>query len=215
MELRYKDIRDAIYRLKAVQFALNNEYDENGGEVTESTMDKEQMIETIKYMLENGGTDKLARLLNSVKSDIDQYKEEQKFLKRQQEKCENFQEDILECTDIALRALGKDKLKGDFGYSFTTHIASSTKPDTKLIKELFYKDVEKAIREAGVCPDHITFTLSASSSLLKEGEDMPDYFTTTSKSRATFRKPMKKEDTTPEEITTEELEANFNQSRYE
>ena len=178
MELRYKDIRDAIYRLKAVQFALNNEYDENGGEVTESTMDKEQMIETIKYMLENGGTDKLARLLNSVKSDIDQYKEEQKFLKRQQEKCENFQEDILECTDIALRALGKDKLKGDFGYSFTTHIASSTKPDTKLIKELFYKDVEKAIREAGVCPDHITFTLSASSSLLKEGEDMPDYFTT-------------------------------------
>ena len=50
-----------------------------------------------------------------------------------------------------------------------SHIASSTKPDTKLIKELFYKDVEKAIRDAKVCPDHITFTLSASSSLLKEG----------------------------------------------
>lgn len=215
MELKYKDIRDAIFRLKAVQFALNNEYEDNGGEVTESTIDKEEMIATIKYMLENGGTDKLARLLNSVRADIEQYKDEQKFLKRQQEKCENFQEDILECTDIAMRALGKEKLKGDFGYSFTQHIASSTKPDQKLIRELFYKDVEKAIRDAKVCPDHITFTLSASCSMLKEGEDMPDYFTTTSKSRATFRKPLKKEDDTPEEITTEELESNFNQSRYE
>lgn len=201
MELRYKDIRDAIYRLKAVQFALNNEYEENEGEVTQSTIDKEEMIATIKYMLDNGGIDRLARLLNSVNADIEQYKDEQKFLKRQQEKCENFREDILECTDIALRALGKDKLKGDFGYSFTQHITSSTKPDQKLIRELFYKDVEKAIREAHVCPDHITFTLSASSTLLKEGEDMPDYFTTTSKSRATFRKPLKKEDNTPEEFT--------------
>lgn len=199
--LRYKDIREAIYRLKAVQFALNNEYEENEGEVTQSTIDKEEMIDTIKYMLENGGTDRLARLLNSVKADIDQYKAEQQYLRRQQQKCENFQEDILECTDIALRALGKDKLKGDFGYSFTQHVASSTKPDTKLIKEMFYKDVEKAIRDAHVCPDHITFTLSASSSLLKEGEDMPDYFTTTSRSRATFRKPLKKEDNTPEEFT--------------
>ena len=205
MELRYKDIRDAIYRLKAVQFALNNEYEENGGEVTESTINKEEMIETIKYMLENGGTDKLARLLNSVKADIDQYKTEQQFLKRQQEKCENFQEDILECTDIALRALGKEKLKGDFGYSFTTHISSSTKPDQKMIREMFYKDVEKAIRDAKVCPDHITFTLSASCNLLKEGEDMPDYFTTTSKSRATFRKP-RQVDSTPEEFTENDFQ---------
>lgn len=199
--LRYKDIREAIYRLKAVQFALNNEYEENEGEVTQSTMDKEEMINTIKYMLENGGTDKLARLLNSVKSDIDQYKAEQDYLKRQQRKCESFQEDILECVDIALKALGVEKQKGEFGYSFTQHVSSSTKPDTKLIKEMFYKDVEKAIRAAKVCPDHITFTLSASPSLLKEGEDMPDYFTTTSRSRATFRKPLKKEDNTPEEFT--------------
>lgn len=206
MELKYKDIRDAIFRLKAVQFALNNEYEDNGGEVTESTIDKEEMIATIKYMLENGGTDKLARLLNSVRADIEQYKDEQKFLKRQQEKCENFQEDILECTDIAMRALGKEKLKGDFGYSFTQHIASSTKPDQKLIRELYYKDVEKAIRDARVCPDHITFTLSASSSLLKEGEDMPDYFTTTSKSRATFRKPLKKEDNSPEDFTENDFQ---------
>lgn len=209
MELKYKDIRDAIYRLKAVQFALNNEYEENGGEVTESTISKEEMIDTIKYMLENGGTDKLARLLNSVKSDIEQYKDEQAFLKRQQVKCENFQEDILECTDIALRALGKDKMKGDFGYSFSQHVSSSTKPDQKLIRELFYKDVERAIREANVCPEHITFTLSASSSLLKEGEEMPDYFTTTSRSRATFRKPIKKEDNTPEEFTINDFENNI------
>jgi hypothetical protein len=110
-----------------------------------------------------------------------------------------------ECIDVALRALGKEKTKGDFGYSFTQHITSSTKPDQKLIRELFYKDVEKAIREAHVCPEHITFTLSASSSLLKEGEDMPDYFTTTSKSRATFRKP-RHVDNTPDEFTENDFQ---------
>ena len=38
---RYKDIREALYRLKALQFALVNEYEENGGEVTEETTKKE------------------------------------------------------------------------------------------------------------------------------------------------------------------------------
>ena len=113
---RYKDIREALYRLKYLQFALNNEYEQNEGEVTDSTMEKEEMISTIRYMLENGGVDQLARLLNSVKADIDQYKEEQKFLKRQQEKQENFQEDILECINIAMEELGEEKVKGDFGY---------------------------------------------------------------------------------------------------
>jgi hypothetical protein len=145
-------------------------------------------------MLKNGGIDHLARLLNSVEADINGYKAEQDYLKRQQKKSENFREDILECINIALEESGEDKVKGDFGYSFTQHVASSTKPDTKLIKELFYKDVEKAIRDAKVCPDHITFTLSASCNLLKEGEDMPDYFTTTSRARATYRKPSKKVD---------------------
>ena len=206
---RYKDIREALYKLKYLQFALNNEYEQNEGEVTDSTMEKEEMISTIRYMLANGGVDQLARLLNTGKADIDQYKEEQKFLKRQQEKQENFQEDILECINIAMEELGEEKVKGDFGYSFAQHSSSSTKPDTKLIKELFYKDVEKAIREARVCPDHITFTLSASSTLLKEGEDMPDYFTTTSRARATYRKPLKKEDNTKEEFTINDFENNI------
>ena len=69
--------------------------------------------------------------------------------------------------------------------------------------------MEKAIREARVCPDHITFTLSASSALLKEGEDMPDYFTTTSRARATYREPLKKEDNTKEEFTISDFENNI------
>lgn len=191
---RYKDIREALYRLKQIQFTLNNTYEENGGEVTEETSSMEEMKEAILYMMENGGVDHLARLLNSVKADIDQYKAEQDFLKRQQKKSENFQEDILECVNIAMEELGAEKMKGDFGYSFAQHVASSTKPDTKLIRELFYEDVERAIREANVCPEHITFTLSASSSKLKEGEPMPDYFTTTTRARATYRKPRKADD---------------------
>ena len=191
---RYKDIRAALYNLKALQFALNNEYEENGGEVTESTMDKEDMKSAILFMLQNGGVDQLARLLNSVKADIDQYKAEQDYLKRQQKRSEEFQEDILESINMALEELGEEKMKGDFGYSFTQHVASSTKPDNKLIKEMYYKEVERVIRESGVVPAHITFTLSASSSLLKAGEEMPDYLVTTSRARATYRKPLKKED---------------------
>jgi hypothetical protein len=99
-------------------------------------------------------------------------------------------------------------MKGDFGYSFAQHVASSTKPDTKLIRELFYEDVERAIREANVCPEHITFTLSASSSKLKEGEPMPDYFTTTTRARATYRKPRKADDT-QEEFSMNDFENNL------
>lgn len=192
--MKYKDIRASVHSLKAIQFALNNEYDENGGEVTESTADKEELKETIIYMLKNGGVDHLARVLNSVNADIDGYKAEQDFLKRQQRKSEGFREDILECINIALEELGEDKVKGEFGYSFTQHTASSTKPDNKLIKDMYYKEVEKVIRESGVVPEHITFTLSASSTLLKEGEEMPDYLVTTSRARATYRKPRKADD---------------------
>lgn len=205
---RYKDIREALYRLKHIQFTLNNTYEENGGEVTEETSSMEEMKGAILYMMENGGVDHLARLLNSVKADIDQYKAEQDFLKRQQKKSENFQEDILECVNIAMEELGAEKMKGDFGYSFAQHVASSTKPDTKLIRELFYEDVERAIREANVCPEHITFTLSASSSKLKEGEPMPDYFTTTTRARATYRKPRKADDT-QEEFSMNDFENNL------
>jgi len=205
---RYKDIREALYRLKHIQFTLNNTYEENGGEVTEETSNLEEIKEAILYMMANGGVDQLARLLNSVKADIDQYKAEQDFLKRQQRKSENFQEDILECVNIAMEELGEEKMKGDFGYSFTQHIASSTKPDTKLIRELFYDDVERAIREANVCPEHITFTLSASSSKLKEGEEMPDYFTTTTRARATYRKPRKADDT-QDEFSVNDFENNL------
>lgn len=196
---KYRDIMDALHTLKEIQFALDNEYEENGGEVTESTCYKEEMKEAILYMLDNGGVDELARLLNSAKAKDEQYKEEQKFIKRQQEQNEKFQDDLLEGINVAMEFLGQDKMKGKLGYSFTQHIASSTKPDNKLIKDLFYKDVERAIREAKVCPDHITFTLSASSSKLKAGEDMPDYFTTTSRARATFRKPIQKKDK-PEDV---------------
>lgn len=202
---RFRDIQDALYRLIQIQFLLTKEYEENEGEVTDSTELKEEMKATILYMLENGGVDELARLLNSVKGDIEQYKEEEKYIKRLQARSESFQEDVLECINISLEFLGEEKMKSKLGYSFTQHIASSTKPDTKLIKELFYKDVEKAIRDAHVCPEHITFTLSASSSLLKDGEDMPDYFTTTTRARAKYLKPRKAEKKEQEELTTDEF----------
>lgn len=209
MGMKYKEMRDALYELKRIQFSLANEYEENGGEVTESTLYKEEMAQAIRFMIANGGgIDGLGRLLNSVKAEIDQYKAEIDYLKRQQKKSEGFQEDILECINMAMEEMGVEKTKGDFGYSFTQHIASSTKPDTKLIKELFYADVEKAIRDAHVCPEHITFTLSASSTLLKEGEEMPDYFTTTSRARATYRKP-RKADETKDEFSIGDFENNF------
>jgi cobalamin-dependent methionine synthase I len=43
---------------------------------------------------------------------------------------------------------------------------------------------------------------------LKEGEEMPDYFTTTTRARATYRKPRKADDT-PEEFPTEMFENNL------
>ena len=55
------DIKAALAALNESVFQLEEEYMENGGEVTEFTEQQEQYIEELKSLLEDEGIDSLGR----------------------------------------------------------------------------------------------------------------------------------------------------------
>lgn len=186
--MRTKEVKDAIYLLKMEKFRLQEEYEENGGEVTEATIKREDTIENLKKILTDGGIDSLGRLIRSAQDDIQGYKNEKKHIDNQIKRTEGFIDFLLELTNEAMMECGIDVKKGDLGYSFSQHISTTTKADNRRIKELFYQKALDAIRNTDI-PEDITITLSASSSSLPEGAELPEWYNVTRVGRATFRKP--------------------------
>ena len=73
--MRPREIQDALHRLREEKFRLEAEYEENGGEVTDSTLSREQAIADIKtLLLSREGVDSLGRLIRSNTDDIQGYK---------------------------------------------------------------------------------------------------------------------------------------------
>jgi hypothetical protein len=193
--MKLKEIKDALFRLREEKYRLQMEYEENEGEVTESTLSREQAIEDIKVLLKSKeGIDNLGRLVRSNQEDIQCRKDEIKHLNSEIKRIENFNDYILELSNEVLEEIGEDKAKGNLGYSFGKHTSVTTKVDTKVLKELFYDKVETVIRESGVIPEDVTFSLSASVSRLPEGVERPSWYETSTIGKATFRKPLKAKD---------------------
>lgn len=186
--MKTKEIRDAIFLLKMEKFRLQEEYEENGGEVTEVTLERECAIENLKKILTDGGIDSLGRLIRSAQDDVQAYKNEKRHIDNQIKRTEGFIDFLLELTNEAMKECGIEAKKGNLGYSFKQHISTTTKADNKRIKELFYQKALDAIRSTDI-PADITITLSASSSSLPEGAELPEWYSVTSVGRATFRKP--------------------------
>lgn len=202
--MKLQEVREAIIRLRMAKEALDIELYDNDGEVTESVLDKQRYIADVKSILENGGIDHLGRLIKSVETDIQNRKNEKAYVERQIKRSESFKENLLELANTALEELQQEKIKGDFGYSFTAHTSVTTKPNNKLIKELYYEKAEKVLRESGVVPKDITFSLSASVSLLDENEKKPEWYNISEVGKATFRSP--KKDTSADEFSTTDFE---------
>ena len=118
-----KDINAALTALNESVFLLEEEYMENGGEVTESTEQQEQYIEELKSLLEDEGIDSLGRWLKSKEDLIKTLKAERDSVTRQIKKTEEGIEYIKSQIYQVLTAIGKDKVKGTF-YSFAPAISS-------------------------------------------------------------------------------------------
>ena len=191
IHMNNKDINAALAALNESVFLLEEEYMENGGEVTESTEQQEQYIEELKSLLEDEGIDSLGRWLKSKEDLIKTLKAERDSVSRQIKKTEDGIEYIKSQIYQVLTAIGKDKVKGTF-YSFAPILKHKTEVDKEILEKEYLEKVTKAVKK--ILPAWVTCKLSASVSAVPEGEKMPKYFRVTETKSCTFTKPRAKKE---------------------
>lgn len=200
-----REINEILRRLQEEKWRLQQELEENEGEVTESVLTREQAIKDIKALiLSPEGVDSLGRLIRSNKDDIETFKGEKKAVETKIKKTEGYNDWLLELVDECLKECECDKASGKLGYSFTQHTSVTTEVDKKMLKDMFYERAMEAIRATDI-PQDVTITLSASVSLLPEGADRPQWYNTTTIGRATPRMPKKPKEPKKEEFTVSDF----------
>lgn len=184
------DIKSAIAELSTTMFLLEEEYMENGGEVTEYTATMEANIERLKVLLTTEGVDSLGRWLKSKEDQIKSLKAERDSVTRQIKSCENTIDYIKTQINNVLVATEQEKVKGTF-YSFAATTSETTSVDKDALKEQFMDAVEKKLRSGKnpVIPVDVTITLGASIKNVPEGAEIPSYYLKESKPSVKFTKP--------------------------
>lgn len=188
--MRIKEIESAIAALNALKWSLEQEYIDNGGEVTEDTIASEEQIETIKSLLSTEGVDSLGRWMKSVEDETKSYKAERDFVNRRIKANDNLLEYIKGLVNRVLVATEQEKVKGTF-YSFTATTSETTSVDKETLNNTFLEAVEKKLRRGKnpVIPVDVTITLGASIKNIPEGEEIPAYYQRNSKPSVRFTKP--------------------------
>lgn len=181
-----KDINAVLAALNESVFLLEEEYMENGGEVTESTEQQEQYIEELKSLLEDEGIDSLGRWLKSKEDLAKSLKAEKDSITRQIKKTEDGIEYIKSQIYKVITALGKEKVKGTC-YSFAPVLKHKTEVDKEILEKEYQEKVNKAVKK--ILPTWVTCKLSASISAVPEGEKIPKYFRVTETESCSFTKP--------------------------
>ena len=187
-----KDINAALAALEEASFLLEEEYEMNGGEVTEETEAQEEYIESLKALLEEEGIDSLGRWLKSKEDLIKTLKAERDSVNRQIKKTEEGIEYIKTQIFNVLTALGKEKVKGTF-YSFAPSISRKTEVDKEILEEKYLAIVNNALEQ--ILPPWVSFKLSASVKAVPgDMEELPSEFKVTETPTCKFVKPRAKKE---------------------
>lgn len=190
------DIKNALYQFNETMYSLEEEYYENGGEVTESTEQKEMLISELKEMLVGEGIDSLGRWLASKEDEIKRLKAEKDAATRKINAANNTIDYIKYMVNQVLTETGTEKAKGTF-YSFTPTTSVKTDVDKELLKVSYEERVKDALVQAHI-PAYIGVTITASATKAKElgvVEGDEELFTETHTPSCRFTKPRaKKED---------------------
>ena len=183
-----KEITDAIATLQEYSRRIEDEYENNGGEVTDETVRLEAEKDALAVLLTTDGVDSLGRWLKEKEDKVKTIKAEADYIARQRKGVESDIDYIKGRIAEVLTATGTDYIKGASGYSFTLSQSVTTAVDKAALVEHYQAIAEKALRDAGI-PEWITVKLDASVSNVPEGEPLPDVFIRTAKDTVTFRKP--------------------------
>ena len=184
------DIKAAIAALSETMYLLEEEYMENGGEVTEYTAMMEANIERLKILLTTEGVDSLGRWLKSKEDQMKSLKAEKDSVTRQIKSCENTIDYIKQMVNMVLTSTGQEKVKGTC-YSFAATTSETTSVDKDALNMQFMDAVEKKLRggKNPVIPADVTITLGASIKNVPEGAEIPAYYLHNSKPSVRFTKP--------------------------
>lgn len=187
-----RDINAALAALNEATFILEDEYMENGGEVTESTEAQEEYIESLKALLEEEGIDSLGRWLKGKEDQIKTLKAERDHVTRQIKKTEEGIEYIKSQIYNVLTAIGKEKVKGTF-YSFAPAISTKTEVDKEILEEKYLGVANQALET--ILPPWVSFKLSASVKAVPEREEgLPSEFKVVTTQTCKFIKPRAKKE---------------------
>lgn len=182
-----KEINEALARLGSLGLVLDDAFAENGGEVTpelESMLDQQEAIRTL---LEGDGIDSLGRWLKSVEDEEAMYKAEKDTIQRRINGRKKLQDYIKEQIRKVMDAIHADECKGSL-YRFKSKDTRRVEFDKELVKSLYLDKAMQAIHKAGI-PDYISLSLTANSSAIPEGKELPDIFTVNESKTVTFYKP--------------------------
>lgn len=184
------EIRDAISRLHEMEYYLEEEYENNGGEVTEYTEEQESAIAALRELLTTEGVDSLGRWLKAKEDQVKTLKAEKESVTRQINKVNDTIDYIKRQVNNILVETGVEKVKGTF-YSFAPTTSVKTSVEKEILNQMFLAKVEEKLRggKKPIIPADVTITLGASVKAVPEGAVLPKYFTQVETPSVRFTKP--------------------------
>lgn len=184
------EIRDALSVLQEMEFYLEEEYMNNGGEVTENTERQEAQIEAIRTLLTTEGVDSLGRWLKRQEDTKESLKAEKAKIDRLMKKADSTIEFIKSQITMLLKQTGQEKVKGTL-YSFSLSQKNKTSVNKAVLEEMFLEAVEKKLRggKNPVIPQDVTITLGASIKAVPEDTELPAYYVKETGDTTRFVKP--------------------------
>lgn len=192
------EINEALATLAQMMRTQEEEYIENGGEVTDDTTAREAAIEQLKEVLTTDGVDELGRRLAAKQAEVDTYKAEVKAAQARQKAAQRSVDYYKYLVGEVLRRTEKEAVKGTF-YGFKQSTSTTNAVNLEALKEKFLDAVNEVAHNEGL-PSWADVEITAGVKNLQayiqanDGEDA-DYLITNTADTVTFSKPRKaKED---------------------
>lgn len=184
--MTHQEINDAILQLGLAMRQLEEQYMENGGEVTEETEAQYEYIRTIEDLLNTEGVDSLGRWLKSKQDEILAAKAEKAAADARIKSLQRTEEYIKDMITRVMMVTGTDKVKGKY-YGFTKSESVKSSIEMQALNDQYLKKVVNAAREAGL-PDCIDVELKTTTTRLKEA-NMNKYINSSATDTVRFTKP--------------------------
>ena len=187
--MKVTEIRERLARLDWLEWHLRQEYEETGGEVTDSTECQEEEAEIIRELLSSPETiDELGRWLVQRQELEEIYRAEAEKITRNRKANKETIDYIKRIAGACLRARKKELAKGTL-YSFKQSVSDTCVCDNKVLEADWLIPVQQLVKDQ--IPDYIQIKLTGSVTKAKELDELPQYFERTVTPTSSFVKPRK------------------------